>query len=315
LCLRRWPRESGLGIRAPAPRYVPFDPYMAGDEKIEHFPPGKALDIVQARVKFGDQVKTAPVGGDLQDVSLTFRLPAGPTELQTWFIDAQGGECGAYYVYITGPSTKPTAANTSSSFTLFDLEITHRGDRQLYSNWDFQTHKRTNLAAPMNWREGEPSLFDAGLYHWRVEVIRMERAWQSPMHIQFGWWNIPKDPVIRHIASPALLLTHLEPPASGKPWVYESVGEVSTLDVAHMYYGKGPNQDKHVTDWDWSRAFAPDTAYTLVNPRKNDLDSNGDGKISEAEYPDLEIHTVLTLHGPDSPHYESLRARLPKPRP
>jgi hypothetical protein len=210
------------------------------------------------------------------------------------------------------PSVRPVAAGKPSSFVLFDLEITHRGDRQLYSNWDFQTHRETSPEAPMNWREGKPSLFDAGIYHWRVEVVRMERAWKSPMHVQFGWWKILKDPVIRHIASPALMLTHLEPPAPGQPRVYELVGAVRELDVAHMYYGKGPDQDKHVTDWDWSRAFAPDTAYTLINPRKNDFDADGDGKVSEAEYPDLEIHTVLTLHRPGSPAYESLLARLPK---
>jgi hypothetical protein len=210
------------------------------------------------------------------------------------------------------PNAKAASSDQPSSFVLFDLEITHRGDRQLYSNWDFQTHRKTNPAAPADWRSGEPSLFDAGIYLWRVEVTRMERAWKSPMHVQFGWWNIPQDPVIRHIASPALMLTHLEPPAPGQPWVYELVGAVRDLDVAHMYYGKGPDQDKHVTDWNWSRAFAPDSAYTLINPRKNDLDADGDGKISEAEYPDLEMHTVLTLYRPGSPAYESLRARLPK---
>lgn len=46
------------------------------------------------------------------------------------------------------------------------------------------------------------------------------------------------------------MLTHLEPPAPGRPWVYELIGTVRALDVAHMYYGKGSNKDKHVTDWD-----------------------------------------------------------------
>jgi len=208
--------------------------------------------------------------------------------------------------------SQTTSSGEPSSFVLFDLEVTHRGDHQWYSNWDFQTHKKTNPKAPTNWLEGEQSLFDTGIYHWRVEVVRMERAWKSPMHVQFGWWNITDDPVIRHIASPALILTHTEPPAPGQPWVYELVGTVRALDKAHMYYGKGPNKDKHADDWDWGRAFAPDTAYTLVNPRKNNLDENSDGTISDAEYPDLEIHSVLSIHRPGSPAYESLLARLPK---
>jgi FG-GAP-like repeat len=61
-----------------------------------------------------------------------------------------------------------------------------------------------------------------------------------------------------------------------------------------------------------NKAITPDTAYTPVNPRKNDLDKNGDRTVSEAEYPDLETHAVLSLHRPGSPVYESLLARLPK---
>lgn len=78
------------------------------------------------------------------------------------------------------PSLEKVSSGKPSNFVLFDLEITHRGDHQWYSNWDFQTHKKTNPEAPTNWLEGECSLFDAGIYHWRVEVVRMERAWKSP---------------------------------------------------------------------------------------------------------------------------------------
>ena len=42
-----------------------------------------------------------------------------------------------------------------------------------------------------------------------------------------------------------------------------------------------------------------------------DLDG-GDGTISEAEYPDLAIHTVLTVQRPGSPACDCLRAQLPQ---
>ena len=188
---------------------------------------------------------------------------------------------------------------------LFDKVVTHRGDRQLHLNWDFQERIPTHHTMPTNWLSAASPFFDRGLYQFHVEVRRMERAWSSPMHVQFGWWNIANDPLIRHIASPPLLLTNLQPPAPGHPWVYEQVGTVRSLDRKHMYYGAGPKKGKLAFDWDWRQAFARNSAYTLLNPRDNKLDADGDGKISEAEYPDLEMRVVLTIHGPDSPFAKS----------
>jgi hypothetical protein len=182
-----------------------------------------------------------------------------------------------------------TADTKSSSFVVFDQVVTHRGDRQLYKNWDFQTKLATNPDAPNDWLAPESPFFDEGVYQFRVEVLRIERPLDSPVHVQFGWWNFADDPVIRHIASPGIMLTDLQPPAPGKPWVYEAVGTVRSLDGAQMYYGAGPNRDKKALDWDWRRAFGPNTAYTLVNPRDNDFDADHDGKITEAEYPDIEV--------------------------
>jgi hypothetical protein len=149
-------------------------------------------------------------------------------------------------------------------------------------------------------------LFDF-VYVWRVEVQRMERAWQSPMHVQFGWSNFVReiDPSIKHVAGPPLVLTELQPPAPGKPWVYEYVGSIRSLDVTHIFYGAGPKAALpwRVTDWDWRHAYAQNTAYTLLNPRGNPLDANNDGWISEAEYPDLEFRSTLTVLMPGDPEY------------
>lgn len=218
-------------------------------------------------------------------------------------------------VSLFSPAPAQTRAAPSSaplpSFVLFDNVVTHRGAHQLYQNWDFETRQKTSPGAPTDWLQGgDRSFFNAGIYHLRVEVRRMERAWDSPMTVQFGWWNIEKDPEIRHIASPPLPLSHLIPPLPGQPWVYELIGTVRALDKISMYYGKGPRADQQVVDWDWSRAVAPGTFYTLIRPVKNKLDLDGDGKISEAEYPDIEFRIVLTIHGPASPAYEFLRERI-----
>lgn len=90
--LRRWPQESGLAIAAAAP------PLKLADAD---WPAGAALPIARARLKVGDHEETKPVTADTQSIVFSLVLPAGPTQIQTWFDDADGKElCGAYYVYI-----------------------------------------------------------------------------------------------------------------------------------------------------------------------------------------------------------------------
>ncbi len=98
--LRRWPAEADAGIRKGVPQFIPFDSFMSDDPKIDNFPEGKALDIRNARVRIGGQEQEKTVGDEDKEVSFTFRLPEGPTDLQTWFVTADGEEFGAYYVYV-----------------------------------------------------------------------------------------------------------------------------------------------------------------------------------------------------------------------
>jgi arylsulfatase A-like enzyme len=92
ISLRRWPAESGLAIRAPAP---PFSGRDGG------YPAGVALPVGRARLQVGAFDQTLPVGPDDGAVSFTVELRSGPARLQTWFLDEQGVEiCGAYYVYV-----------------------------------------------------------------------------------------------------------------------------------------------------------------------------------------------------------------------
>jgi hypothetical protein len=62
---------------------------------------GKALSIAFARVKVAKFDQTVPVTATDKAISFTVNLPAGPTDLQTWFRDANGNLLtGAYYVYV-----------------------------------------------------------------------------------------------------------------------------------------------------------------------------------------------------------------------
>lgn len=90
--LRRWAREADAPLAAGLP------PRQHADGT---FPAGTALPITQARVRIADFDQAHSVSRDTKQVTFTARLPAGRTQLQTWFLDAEGNElCGAYYVYL-----------------------------------------------------------------------------------------------------------------------------------------------------------------------------------------------------------------------
>lgn len=90
--LRRWPRESGLKLdEGIAATRVTDGQYHAGP----------ALPIASAKLKVGDQERTAAPQADGRCVKFELTLKPGPVELQTWFLDADRKPiCGAYYVYV-----------------------------------------------------------------------------------------------------------------------------------------------------------------------------------------------------------------------
>ena len=91
--LRRWPVEADTEITAGLP------PHEAVDGT---YVEGKALPIAHARLKVAKFDRTVPVTATDKVISFTLNLPAGPTDLQTWFLDANRKLLtGAYYVYIT----------------------------------------------------------------------------------------------------------------------------------------------------------------------------------------------------------------------
>ncbi len=82
--LQRWPKELGLPIDAALP-----------DEE------STAIAPSQARISIGDVEATAEVPAGAERVTFEANLTAGVSELEAWFLDPDGEERGAYYVYVT----------------------------------------------------------------------------------------------------------------------------------------------------------------------------------------------------------------------
>jgi arylsulfatase A-like enzyme len=98
ISLRRWPIEADLAITEAAPEHKGVDGIYA---------PGDALPIARADLKIAGMEKSKPISSSDKEVKFVLPLRRGPTDLQTWFRDADGKElCGAYYVYVNGPAKK-----------------------------------------------------------------------------------------------------------------------------------------------------------------------------------------------------------------
>lgn len=94
--LHRWPKELNLPINATVP---PEDAdshiYAPGDGKCA------AIHPTQARLKVFSQEWTAEIAPGMEAVMFKINLAqTGVTQLEAWFMDKTGEECGAYYVYI-----------------------------------------------------------------------------------------------------------------------------------------------------------------------------------------------------------------------
>ncbi|MDF1824954.1 MAG: arylsulfatase [Verrucomicrobiales bacterium] len=90
--LRRWPRDSDLGLREGVEATPVTDDVLL---------PGKALDISSARIQIGNFKARKPVKKNSKFVKFTAHLNPGPKRLYTWFGDSNNQQIvGAYYVYV-----------------------------------------------------------------------------------------------------------------------------------------------------------------------------------------------------------------------
>ncbi len=99
LSLSRWPREAQTPIRAGVPAFTPFDSFgPVDDDMMGGLPPGKALDVREARIKIGEHAQIKTVGPLDKECTFTVVLQTGPIQLETWFVDGNGKAFGAYYI-------------------------------------------------------------------------------------------------------------------------------------------------------------------------------------------------------------------------
>ena len=106
ISLRRWPQESGLALRDPAPPlHGRYGDLIAG----------KALPIAEARLRVGATEWTRTVKPLDQEVVFEAGLEPGEMQLQSWFLD-EGGQllAGAYYVEIERVVREAQATDSAS---------------------------------------------------------------------------------------------------------------------------------------------------------------------------------------------------------
>ena len=90
--LRRWPVESGFGLRQGIPETKVTD---------GTFVEGVSFPIHAARLKVGSEVKEINISENDVSANFTFDLKAGNIEIQSWFDDEKGAPIlGAYYMYV-----------------------------------------------------------------------------------------------------------------------------------------------------------------------------------------------------------------------
>ncbi|MDF9798743.1 arylsulfatase A-like enzyme [Catalinimonas alkaloidigena] len=92
--LSRWPKEADALISGTVAR---GDQIPGG----EAYSVGKALPLTEAGIQIGEHKASSSIEDDQKLVGFEINLPAGKTELLSWYKDQQGNTYGGYYVYIT----------------------------------------------------------------------------------------------------------------------------------------------------------------------------------------------------------------------
>jgi arylsulfatase A-like enzyme len=91
--LRRWPKESGLALDAPAPVFEA----EAGTVEA-----GLALPIAGACLEHEGKLRTVETSAGESCARFEIALAAGRTKLHGWFRDSAGNDvCGSYYAYVS----------------------------------------------------------------------------------------------------------------------------------------------------------------------------------------------------------------------
>ncbi len=97
--VRRWPREVAVGLCEGLPATTDPEIEYIGHKAYRIDVQGVALDIAQVELTLNQKKLTRKVMRGAQGVSFNVDLPAGPVDIEAWFIGTDGKRMGAYFVY------------------------------------------------------------------------------------------------------------------------------------------------------------------------------------------------------------------------
>lgn len=103
--VRRWPKELNHPITAALPAADNGDIYSLGNPVLSR--KGKAIAAVRVELVVGKETFQTKLNDGDAAAKFEVRLPAGPTEVRAWLIDAEGNRRGAYYIYASKISAQP----------------------------------------------------------------------------------------------------------------------------------------------------------------------------------------------------------------
>ena len=93
--LRRWPKEVDLAIDSP----LPAGPGVPGARAFRETP-GAAIHPIKARLSIGSISEEKAIPSNAKSITFHLDLPLGPNQLRASFLDAEGTEHGAYFLYV-----------------------------------------------------------------------------------------------------------------------------------------------------------------------------------------------------------------------
>ncbi len=105
--VRRWPKELNLPVSS-APEFSSASDIYSRGLPIQTGK-GKAIPAVQVELVVGKETFQKKLNDGDVGIKFDVQLPAGPTEVRAWLIDAKGNKHVAYYIYAKKKSTdKPS---------------------------------------------------------------------------------------------------------------------------------------------------------------------------------------------------------------
>ena len=128
------------------------------------FPAGIALPVAKARLKIGGIDVAKPVAAD--DKAATFRvdLPAGETQIQTWFYDASGKVQPARDRNTAAIRTETTAEGTITRENGNTAKVSRRGTMMTTARWSGRSKRAASSRSDTDCASASSSTIRSGAH-------------------------------------------------------------------------------------------------------------------------------------------------------